>query len=799
MEFWEFLLQKEGDRTWLPLEAAKVEILEGCYRVMAHSSHTNTPIEIRLSQMLLDETPPKRRILKRASYTNQDGLMVVMPFTRLQPGAWELQCIHEPGSKNGWRYSVQLQVLSQEDETSGEWHPSWEDAKEVDAATNAFLTLKDPGDASNQNSGHQPPPPASGLGDLPKSAAVGATLTSETANPETANPEAANPETANIAPMMNPNGGEETPPSEGVTEVLKLADQLSRQIVDSLFKEIEHTLADAALNTSTEPTSTPPADDFTSATIPSCKLDLSQSAFMTQPDRSLAVAGHIVSDQTATISDTRLPASELRIHLRNPHNSEVLLEQTYPLQDTVLPADFSLDLELPSPLPTRLMLGEITLSLPQPNASAALWASQSFTITAPINELLEAIANEAEAQSDLGYVPLSPETEQSLDETPQADEAFPSRPNDFPRPSAKGSKNVFQPLSKQLLPPQLHQPNPESTAARPLILPSFPTLSQPLEAKQSQSADGVRLSEVNQLLDKSLADRLGAIEESALGSDDFQPDPDELTARQAENIVFDPLDAELAAATIQAMGEEADTLSSRAALPIDIAFQALNLQERFWSRLNALTTEGRQEAAEFRSAVEAAGVRMGSTDTVEAELDARESWLHQALAVGVTVNAHQHLAEEIVVYEDPVEATPIKSVTAAESVEANAGSRDNTESVTPTPVLKIPAVELTAGEMIAIDVSLPMLESRTYVKLWISDRQTRALLDKPRWLMDLQSNGDGELVSTLRLKVPHGCTEARFTAIAVNMVTQQESYKAIVERTVFPPDLPPLSLDEFEV
>jgi len=34
MQSWEFLLQKEGDRVWLPLESPDVEILEGRYRVI---------------------------------------------------------------------------------------------------------------------------------------------------------------------------------------------------------------------------------------------------------------------------------------------------------------------------------------------------------------------------------------------------------------------------------------------------------------------------------------------------------------------------------------------------------------------------------------------------------------------------------------------------------------------------------------------------------------------------------------------------------------------------------------------
>lgn len=50
----EFLLQKEGDRAWLPLETSDVEILEGKYRVVARIQHPNTDIEIRVTHTSFD-------------------------------------------------------------------------------------------------------------------------------------------------------------------------------------------------------------------------------------------------------------------------------------------------------------------------------------------------------------------------------------------------------------------------------------------------------------------------------------------------------------------------------------------------------------------------------------------------------------------------------------------------------------------------------------------------------------------------------------------------------------------------
>lgn len=114
MEYWEFLIQKEGDRAWLPLETPSVEILEGRYRVVARSSRPNTDVEIRLTHQSIEAGAKKQRVQKRHHRTNKDGLMVVFPFTRLQPGLWELSCVGDLMSDllgNTWKYVLRLEVL----------------------------------------------------------------------------------------------------------------------------------------------------------------------------------------------------------------------------------------------------------------------------------------------------------------------------------------------------------------------------------------------------------------------------------------------------------------------------------------------------------------------------------------------------------------------------------------------------------------------------------------------------------------------------------------------------------------
>jgi hypothetical protein len=117
----------------------------------------------------------------------------------------------------------------------------------------------------------------------------------------------------------------------------------------------------------------------------------------------------------------------------------------------------------------------------------------------------------------------------------------------------------------------------------------------------------------------------------------------------------------------------------------------------------------------------------------------------------------------------------------------------------PAPELSIPTSKLAAGELVTIRVTLPPHPARLCVKLWIQDRQSRSLLDGPRWLMDLIPDRTGEQEALTQLTVPFGSVEIRFEAIAVDIDSQRESRKVAVDCVVVPSDLPNFSLDEFEI
>ena len=123
MKYWEFLIQKEGDQTWLPLASQQIDILAGRYRVIAHTDRINAPLSIRIAQLLTDDLSSQPKIRQRTDKTNGSGLVLVMPYVNLQPGQWALTCSSfgmagdtEAASEDDWQYGLKLQVFSETEE-----------------------------------------------------------------------------------------------------------------------------------------------------------------------------------------------------------------------------------------------------------------------------------------------------------------------------------------------------------------------------------------------------------------------------------------------------------------------------------------------------------------------------------------------------------------------------------------------------------------------------------------------------------------------------------------------------------
>jgi hypothetical protein len=114
----------------------------------------------------------------------------------------------------------------------------------------------------------------------------------------------------------------------------------------------------------------------------------------------------------------------------------------------------------------------------------------------------------------------------------------------------------------------------------------------------------------------------------------------------------------------------------------------------------------------------------------------------------------------------------------------------------PTPQLFLPNGELLAGSAIKVRLELPQASSTVVIKLWVEDYQTRGLLDGPHLLQDLRPTPWGNWEATTQLIIPLGCVEVLIGSIAVDVNTQQESHKVTIVKTVIPPNLPTVELDD---
>ena len=759
MEFWEFLLQKEGDRSWLPLESPNVEILEGRYRVVARSSRPNTILEIKVTQQDLNEMPPVRRIQKRPGKTNPQGLVVVMPFTRLQPGDWELRCtgdLMDDMLGNGWSQMVLLQVVPIELDSG--WHD--------DEYTEVNLTGAQ-GAVSSAANDSEP---------------------GRTVETESLSQVSVPPIELPIAPIAIPKISVDRSPvwaepveAEIAAEVPKIA-----AIEEAPFPEAQSPEAQSPEIQS------PEMQSVATTVIPSpterqpLRLCLTQETWVIQRNQSLTLTGKIAALEER-LGSSAIPCApiqgQLHVRLFDPQNSQMLIEQYYHVPEhQPLPIAFACELSLPASSPTYLILGEVALyDVAQAGELPPVLATQSFNVTTELYELLETIANnfpnpdlvpppqarskDAQvAEVDLSFFNISPVTQTLLN---------------------------FQSSEQNSLPPHLHPTDPAKVHR--LDLPSFAVSdaangdrvngdrvngdrpdADP-EETHPYPEDHTPLQETPVLDSAVIAEIVAKISTSAKAEPaNFEnPAPPQTFSEDsfAPEAAIAPIEAEPTA--IERVDEligdwdedweiAADgTLNWRQvqpkkpASPEDRAFQSLNLQNRFLNRLQTLATD--PEISD---------------------------WLREPAAV---VRANP-IDQEIVVDDDePYQPKPDPTLSFSQDAEP-----------VPIPQMKVPPGDLVAGQPINIIVKLPKSDTRIYAKLWIRDRQLRVLIESPRWLIDFKPDGFGALKAQTTVTLPLGCMEVQFEAIAIEMTHQSESQKTIVHRSVISPELSAVSLEELD-
>jgi len=741
MEFWEFLIQREGDRSWLPLESPDVEMLEGRYRMVARSSRSSVPVEVAIAHTLLNEHPPRRRFQKRQGFTNTDGVMVVFPYTWLQPGLWEFRCFGEQitaAGRDAWQQSVQLHVVPQESEVSDDWMPE--------------LPSDRPAFSSEQEDSAEAP-------GTEAAAAIAATPTAEDeaenpfgtftqteAEPEET-PSTPAPSTAAVASPDAP-----TPPIDAsqplTAEALRQrAEADSDAVMASLMEGLElDDMNDTDDADDTDEAASPassseaPEEDEAEAiaSMPtldpeSVRLVLHDTNLIVRPDAPLMLSG--VVEAVGEPASPYLPPVALQITLRDPQTAAVVLETRRSLTSRLLPCPFSCQVALPENLRTRLLMGELALiTLATPSNDPFILVSENFSVTASLDELLEAIANNVSADLKAAFGEDRPPVELDLSLL-NAVQAQGDRPATAPKPDF-----APKPAERQILPPKLNlkpAPKTEQPRSTAIDLPQMKPISEvtnPVEAEKEAPAEPFVPVESDPLEEADdVLKGLEAVEQADQQGED--------TTEDAPNL--------------------AETAE-------ELAFRSLDLQNRFLQRLNSLATD--------------------------VELS---SFLGDRLLPG----QDNPLNDREVVIEDDAPAPPRRSLSFQSSSRPSQPDADTPISTEPlpTPQIFVKKGELVSGETVDVTVTLPPTTHPVGVKLWLQDLQNRAVLDGPRWLMNFVPNSSGDREAWTSLTVPHGCLEVQFEAIAIELATQRESHKITCDRPVVPPDLPSLSLDELEI
>ncbi|MEH2274571.1 MAG: hypothetical protein V7K40_07110 [Nostoc sp.] len=963
MEHWQFLIQKQGARSWHILESPNLQILEGHYRVLARSNLPNTDVEVRVTHSSTHEVQPKQRIFKRSRRTNSEGLMALIPFTYFAPGVWELRCSGDLMSDllgKSWQYSVQLQVLSQEGE---EEHTTLGEA----APTTALSNQGKQGENVESNSPDHPDPVSENLEctapveptvTLDKAIAISTELAIATDN--------------NSATIVLPEGNlESTVPSESAitldkaiavsTEVAITTDShLTTTVVPNETEEdivsdepvspvwlkgetaeqILQNLIDLALPTSEPlPKDEKVTDSLTTQPPPPLLLTLGEDTYIARWGQALTINGHIELkekinlDQAERLSSKSLRALELGIELRSPNNSKILTQVRQPLPDQELPFTINTSIDIPADCESKLILADISLYGRFADVAQVIrLASQSFIITADVTELLAITAaakssislNDPIAPSDSSTAFTEPETAVRIDlklfnlvKIPKTDQSQILNPSpNTPLPPQINLQVLREAtlrtsnLKNSATSPQLPKLPPVQTDVNPAtdVVAEPPTQEQLLEKNAPIAAINLEQLVIKQrrmpILDATFPylRRLQALPGDAEEVKNNVP-PDALEVQAADDfpqleviiaedentpelVVSNAQFQEESVAVLEAQPNEQFQEESVAALEAqpneqfqEESVAALEAQPnaqliktgnlysspllRKWMQsqgyslpesINELEPEDYDnyvpaQQTQLSLSAETPNVDVNLPLSLDADIEAQEEAQEAVFDLGnfeedvdtaketdleteentlvekvseptlsmalvrqlppppppIKINiASAWLAQEIVVDDiySELEADVKKNYSFEEQKQPPLGLSPSlpitaaTIEPLPIPQLHVPEGELIAGKYIKVRVVLPEVPPQVVIKLWVEDYQTRWLLDGPHLLTNLLPNALGGLEVMTLLNIPFGCLEIRLEAIALDLTTQQESHKVTIVRTVIPPDLPNLQLDE---
>jgi len=788
MENWQFLIQKQGDHTWRTLDSPNLKIWAGNYRVLARSYLNNTDVDVRVSHISLDEVPPKRRLLKRSRRTNSEGLMAVIPFTHFKPGIWELRCSGDIMSDmlgKSWQRTLIIQVSP----------PQTSQTLRVQLAEESDLASE--------------------------------------ADTE-------------VSIVMNHG----TP----VWFKGETSEQILQNLLDLALPKEEPLLDEETIENA--PTLPPPLPLNLSLEQDAYIARWGEN-FIIHGDVEV---NEIENLENEGFSIGGLCQLRLEIALRSPLESRILQQIQQPLTDQVLPFSFSTLINIPLNCESKLLLADINLYGALTDVGEAmLLANHTFTITADVTELLALQTSQSRNSLPESKPPVKPSVKIRLElfnvaKTPKLAQFHILKPS----PNQPLPPQIKPLVSWKVFSPQLpnlpHNPTPEITTdsekdsltktliIHPIDLKKlvikpvntiFPYLKR-LKVKPANNQLDVKDEELATLkkspqlptvgtlsakIPELPTDDLPQTDESMMDDTSYAELIAEIVSRVIPSEELDVVDSQENSVILN--GEELDVVDSQKNSVIlngeelDVVNSQKNpslLQQWVDSQGYLLIESVSEQSSDNDPGEETQPMEMLLSGEIETQTDSVTDNLllefnePEMVTLASPILTHPGWLSQEIVIDDLVIELDGDSLS-DEAIEDNNHSPLQEDETTPdfsgvmmeslaTPQLSLPEGELVAGTSVMVRVKLPEVSSSVVVKLWVEDYQTRSLLDGPHILPDLRSNVWGEGETAIYLKIPFGCLEIRLSAIALNQTTQQESDKFTIIKTVIPPNLPTVEMDE---
>ncbi len=307
MKSWEFLIQKEGDRQWVPISTPTLELETDVYRIMAKSHRINSDLEVRITHHPPTDEHSSDDPQNYSRHINQQGLVMILPFTELSVGIWKIRCCSDVMSEflgQKWQETLEIQVLA------------------------PTLNSSSPDDQikSSRNVNHS--------------------LSKEE-------------EKKNLSQLDDHDQGEQLPTpynsfcNNKAQLYLNQLDQLIQQKVEPLIINnngiIFQENTDYFVKLS-------PSEEIIAPTL---QLILNSQTFQGFPGESVTLSGRIEVQDT---DEELLLTAQVCYQLKHPQTEEILYQSKSPLADVRLPHRFNQTLEIPNQLEgQKYLLGEVLL------------------------------------------------------------------------------------------------------------------------------------------------------------------------------------------------------------------------------------------------------------------------------------------------------------------------------------------------------------------------------------------------------------------------------------------------------